>query len=139
MCADVAKGYPELVTLIDLVSSAKAGSDELDAAIWAVISAGAKDRYRWNGTCPADGPREFTQSMDAARQLVPRPFGSMSVATTFGMGGFGDTRPHSAWAWVSHDCSMAGGPGDPAFEARGRASPALALCEAALLALNGRN
>lgn len=78
--------------------------------------------------------KEFTKSLDAAASAVPRPAGSMSLATTFSVGGFGDGRPHSAWAKVFHDTSMAGGPPRDPFEAKDRCNPAIALCIASFKA-----
>ena len=134
---DAMNARSELMEIVQRLRSGEAG-DEIDSQIWTTLTKDIDDEYRFNGKVEVKKKRPFTQSMEDARALVPRPFGSMSVATTFGVGGFGDSRKHSAWAWVSHDCSMAGGPGEPRYEVERMASPALALTAAALLALIGR-
>ena len=105
------------------IEESKEGSPQLDSLIWFLI-----------GGNKSETPPPFTTSIDAARKCVPRPKGSMSLATTFSVGGFQDSRPHGGWAKVYHDCVMAGGPYEkPPYEGKA-ASPALALCIAGLKA-----
>lgn len=83
-------------------------------------------------------PAPYSTSLDAARTLVPRPRGSMSLATIFEVGGFQDDRSHGGRAKVWHDTGMAGAPYDrPPYEATDCASPAVALCIAGLEAFVG--
>lgn len=119
--------------LIARVEKATEGSRELDLAVAQYLFPG-----KFISGTLVDGPfHDYSQSLDAAMLTVPHPLGSMSLATTFAVGGFADGRKHSAWAKVYYSTAMAGAPYDPPpFEAKDCASPALALLAASLKARN---
>lgn len=108
--------------LISKLEKAKEGNTSLDQEIALLIKSTEEP------TPP------FTSSIDAARIVVPNPPGSLSLATTFIVGGFKDNRPHGAWAEVFYNTAMAGSPYDPPPYEGSATSMALALCIAALKA-----
>jgi hypothetical protein len=114
--------------LIEALRQAKTGSAELDFAIAEIVIKGPRVR----GREPA-----FTTSIDEARRAIPRPLGSMSLASRFEVGGFADVRPFGSFAKVWYDPSMAGAPREVGYICKRATSPALALCCASMMARGG--